>query len=232
MENIADFASSGLSELLFQSGEGFSSSPVSLVFNLLAYILTAIGMYTIAKRRGINHAWLAWIPLGQSWMLGCISDQYRYVVRHEEKSKRKALLILDLLTCVLTVAMVVVLFLSIFDLIQAFGLDLDLELADLSDAVALRLTQKLGWVIILGLAALAVGIAAMVVKYMACHDLFASCNPNNKTVFLVLGILSGTLLAIFIFVCRKKDFGMPPRKVNPEPEMWTPPAPPAEPWEN
>jgi hypothetical protein len=32
-------------------------------------------MYTIAKRRQINHPWMAWVPVVDMYLLGCISDQ-------------------------------------------------------------------------------------------------------------------------------------------------------------
>jgi hypothetical protein len=32
------------------------------------YILTAIAVYKIAKRRGVNHAFLAWIPIAQTYL--------------------------------------------------------------------------------------------------------------------------------------------------------------------
>ena len=40
-----------------------------------AYVLWSLGVYTIAKRRGIRKPWLSWIPVGNLWILGSISDQ-------------------------------------------------------------------------------------------------------------------------------------------------------------
>ena len=48
---------------------------IAFVFAVVSYILSAAGMYAIAKRRGINNAWLAWIPVASGWILGSISDQ-------------------------------------------------------------------------------------------------------------------------------------------------------------
>ena len=66
----------------------------SLVISLLSYVLTALAIYTIAKRRGLNKPWLAWIPVVDVWLLGSLSDQYQYVVRGRNRSKRKSLLVL------------------------------------------------------------------------------------------------------------------------------------------
>ncbi|MDW7670766.1 MAG: hypothetical protein SCK57_08350 [Bacillota bacterium] len=42
-----------------------------IVFIALAsYVLAAIGLYTMAKNRGIENAWIAWIPVVQLYILG------------------------------------------------------------------------------------------------------------------------------------------------------------------
>ena len=47
---------------------------------IAVYVLRALGFYSIAKRRGINHPWMSWIPVLDLWVQGCISDQFQYVV--------------------------------------------------------------------------------------------------------------------------------------------------------
>ena len=64
--------------------------------SILAYILQALALYTIAKRRGIRKPWLAWIPFGNSWILGSLSDQYHYVTKRTIKNRRKLLLGLEI----------------------------------------------------------------------------------------------------------------------------------------
>ena len=96
---ISDALSSGL---LFGV---FSGVPTTLI-GIATYVLSALGLYTIAKRRGLNHPWLAWIPVASAWIVGSLSDQYRYVVNGENKSKRKVLLTLNIITTVLSLVMV------------------------------------------------------------------------------------------------------------------------------
>ena len=38
------------------------------------YVLQALSLYTIAKRRGLQNVWLAWVPVGSSWLLGAVAD--------------------------------------------------------------------------------------------------------------------------------------------------------------
>ena len=63
-----------------------------IAFAVVAYILTGKSLSAIARRRGIEKPWLAWVPVGCDWLLGCISDQYRYVTYGEESNRRKKLL--------------------------------------------------------------------------------------------------------------------------------------------
>ena len=53
----------------------------SAAFGILLYVFLSIGMYSIAKHRGIHKAWFAWFPVLRMWLLGCISDQYREVAK-------------------------------------------------------------------------------------------------------------------------------------------------------
>ena len=71
----------------------------------------------------------------------------------------------------------------------------------------------------------------IVFQYIATYDLFMSCTPKNAVLFLVLNLLFG-LGAVFIFACRNKDEGMPPRKIQVPVAPWTPaPPPPAPAWQ-
>ena len=68
---------------------------IVLLCCLVGWILSSVGLHKIAKRRGIHHAWLAWVPVGSSWLLGSISDHYQYVVKKKDTGRRKVLLILS-----------------------------------------------------------------------------------------------------------------------------------------
>ena len=219
-----------------------------MAFALVSYIFQSLGLYTIAKRRGIHNPWLAWIPIGSSWLLGSISDQYQYVVKRKEKSKRKILLTLDIVTMVLAVAMVVcwvwMFGNTLFDALQSGGAMLDEEaiLADMM--VPLMVFYGISMV------ASVVSIVSMVFIYIALYDLYTSCNPENSVLFLVLSIFFSVAQPFLLFASRNKDLGMPPRQpqyyqppvYQPpvyQPPVYQPPVqptvlpeqPPVEPWE-
>ena len=59
-------------------------------------------------------------------------------------------------------------------------------------------------------------LAKTILGLMALYDIYASCDPQNATVYLVLSIFFKFLRPIFLFVIRDGDRGMPPRKTQPE----------------
>lgn len=189
---------------------------LAMGFSLVMYVLNAVGLYRIAKRRGIHHAWLAWVPIGCNWLLGSISDHYQYVAKQKVTSKRKVLLILSLIL----VACLLVLIGGVVALVLATeGMAGD---AAMVLAVALMLIAYLG---MLGLA-----IAITVFCYIAYYDLFRSCKPGNAVLFLVLSIIFNVTLAFFVFACSKSDEGMPERRPrDPAPQIPDVPAAPETP---
>ncbi len=201
----------------------------SFLLNLAVYVLTALALYELCKRRGINKPWLAWIPVVNCWLLGSLSDQYQYVVKGQNKSKRKSLLTLSIINLVLgfTIAVLAVVLVAQIFIGAADGV---------SEAKLLEMILGPG-VGILGLLVpvLGVSIAYIIIRYMALYDVYKSMDPSNCVLFLVLSILAGITEPFFLFFNRSKDLGMPPRKQTPgytaEP-VHIPAQPENDPWEN
>lgn len=213
-----DYETEMMLEELMETGmaSGMASNLISSLLSIAVYVLTAWALYDIAKRRGINKPWLAWIPVANVWIIGCISDQYRYVVKNQVKSKRKVLLTLDLILVVLSVVMIGIV---IGMVVNIFGVMFHGSYDDeaLLNAV---MGPALG-VAGLSLPLLGISIAYMVVYFMALYDVYCSLDPNNSTLYLVLSILFSFTTAFFLFFNRQKDLGMPPRR--PEPTYDVPP---------
>lgn len=189
---------------------------VALVYGLVTYIFQSLGMYTIAKRRGIKNPWMAWIPVCSTYLLGCIADQYQYVAKGKETSRRKILLGLAIASLVLSGI--------------SGGLSYSTMLTNMSTIMSnsymseeAMLEQMMGATMgIGGLSSLVslLSLVMMVFEYIALYDLYSSCNPNNNVLFLVLSILLGFLTPFLIFACRNKDLGMPaPKKETPAPAV-------------
>ena len=189
-------------------GEAFMVSAgnmlTSSIISILTYVLLALGMYTIAKRRGIKNPWLAWLPIGSSWILGSISDHYRYAVKREIKSKRKVLVILEIIMYVLVIAVVSC---AVLVVVNAFRY----EMGEIGSYAFEQAMMGPGVVMILGLLPMiGIAIALVILQYMALYDLYRSTVPENATLFLVLSILIGITQPFFVFCNRKKDDGMYP----------------------
>ncbi len=180
-----------------------------LAVGVVFYILQSLGLYTIAKRRGINNPWLAWLPVGNMWIMGSISDQYQYVAKGRVRNRRKVLvgLILGMY------AMLILIFGSLFSTILGAAGNME---ALAGAGVATMLLAYLAMIV--------VAIVATVFQYIAMYDLYSSCDPDNAVLYLVLSIFFSICLPIFFFICRKKDGGMPPRKTVEQPQPILEPA--------
>lgn len=180
---------------------------IALLLALVFYVLESLALYSIAKRRGIRNPGLAWVPVGSSWIKGCVSDQFVYVTKGKLQNRRKLLLGLE---------------------IGAIALSLAASILEL-------LLPAAG--ILFRLVVFGVRIGAGVIGSLALYDLYASCEPGRGVLYLVLSLTLGVTKPFLMFACRNQDKGMPPRKNArpgpqsiPEPD-WQPAEPEQEPWD-
>ena len=192
-------------------GYGLLGNVGSSLLGIAAYVLTSWALYTIADRRGIKNPWLSWIPMVNCWIIGSLSDQYRYVVKGEVKNKRKTLLILNIISAVVALTLVIVgLVMAVQTATSLFGIsvtnsDLGLEFLDTALGIVVA-----GFAMAVPI--LALHIAIKVVRYMAMYDIYTSCTPKNNVIFLVLSIIFPITEPFFLFFTRDQDEGMPPRR--------------------
>ena len=228
MTSMEEFVSPELLEEMF----GFSSiiSLISaipgLLFSVAVYIATSYALYTIANRRGIKNPWLAWIPVGNLWILGSISDQYQLHAAFRTKNKRKLLIISQILLIVLCVIMLVMAIVMVLAVFKASANSQNEYFIDVWAPVRDSLLE----LVLVWLAMMAVAIWTTVVQYMALYDVYKSCDPGSAVLYLVLSILINICQPIFLFLCRNKDEGMSKPQQEIPPVSWEPPAPVAEPW--
>ena len=200
MSHSVDYLESGL-WLILRSLFG-----MPMLLSIASYVLTALALYTIARRRGLKNPWLAWIPVADCWLLGSLSDQYRYVVDGQHKSKRKILLIFRILTAVMWVSLIGLLIKLCF---HAVG---SVFWGTMSDERIFQVLHQALNLLVMCLPLIGISIAYAVFRYMALYDIYKSLDPANCVLFLVLSILFGVTEPFFLFFSRNKDDGMPPRK--------------------
>ena len=177
-----------------------------MLLSIASYVLTALALYTIARRRGLKNPWLAWIPVADSWLLGSLSDQYRYVVKGEHRSKRKILLLFRILITIMWISLMGLLVNLCFHAVgNAFW-------GTMSEERIFQILHQALNLLVVFLPLIGISIAYAVFRYMALYDLYKSLDPANCALFLVLSILFGVTEPFFLFFSRDKDDGMPPRR--------------------
>jgi hypothetical protein len=201
-----------MEELLFGLIPVLTSAVPSLLVGIASYVLTSLALYTLASRRGIRKAWLSWVPVLNVWIVGSLSDQYRYVVKGQVKSKRKILLTLKLLSLFLGLCAFTVAAFTVADAVHStlYGVRFQMILRQFMAPVM--------GILGLGLPIAGLSIAALVFYYMALYDIYVSMDPGNSVLFTVLSILFRVTKPVFLFINRNKDGGMPPRREVPRQE--------------
>ena len=180
----------------------------AILGGIALYVLQSLGLYQIAQRRGIKHSWMSWVPVLNTWILGSLSDQYNYVVYRKFRSARKWLLGLDIGICVTWLVSMVLGFVGMLGLVSQMG-----QATTPQDLMNAALGQPMYMAALVGsIVYWAVAIAGIVLNFVCLRNLYASCQPKNKTVFTVFSILFPVTIPIFVFICRNKDLGMPPRR--------------------
>jgi len=226
--DIFEFGNSELYQAEYVMIASWIAMAISGAFMILIYVLNARGLYVIAQRRGIKRPWLAWIPVGNYWLVGSISDNARLLKKGVvEKRRLLVLLLLGIPTAIGIVASVISMqeMLALFHHPDQMTLEeMLLELESVSNYYGIDSSASTE-IALLALVLAAAEITGMVFYYMSLYELYASCRPRQRTVFLVLSIFL-SLQPFFIFACRKYDEGMQPQDAGS-----LPPASPCErPW--
>lgn len=185
-----------------------SAVPSSLLA-IASYVLSSMALFTLASRRGIGKAWLSWVPVLNVWIIGSLSDQYRYVVKGQYKSKRRTLLILNLLQLGIGMVITGICIFMVTDLIS--GSIYGFVGGNMMKSIMGPGLTAGGF----GLVLTGISIASAVIYYMALYDIYTSMDPDNNVLFLVLSIIFHVTEPFFLFFSRNKDEGMPPRREDP-----------------
>lgn len=173
------------------------------LLGLAIWIFKSWSVYQIASRRGLANAWLSWIPVGHEWIIGSISDQYQYLVCGKVAHKRKLLLGFSAVSFVGSIVTLVMMISLITELGYMASFYPGFEYHVFGKTVGLSVVMVIS---------AAVGLVAFIFRCICKYDVYRSCDPKNAVAYLVMGIIFVILDPIFMWICRNKDLGMPPRK--------------------
>lgn len=181
-----------------------SNYGMPITFGVVVYLFQGIGLSTIARRRELPAPWLAWLPLGNLWVLGSISDQYQQLTVEQVRNKKRTLLLLGLFCLAAAAAFA-------FGLWAAAAGMLETRYPNLSPVVA-----GMGFTALFLLAG-ALWLLLRINAYIALFDLLRSCEPGKAMVYLLLCIIIYAAQPFVVFALRKKDNGIPLRR---DPRMY------------
>lgn len=176
-----------------------------LAYMILLYVLHGLGLQKMAIRRGIHHPWLAWIPVGREWLLGCLSDQYQYLSRGKNRFLRRWMAIVSVPYHILTIGAYLY-FVALLP-IQLSSPEFTTSLETLSEADIYAMFPAA----FTGLLYL-VSWAMVIVRCFALYDLFSSSYPRYKLPLLLISILVDNSVGFLVFAVRDCDKGMPPKR--------------------
>lgn len=168
---------------------------IAALVGLTVYILNAIGLYTISKKRGYKNAWLAFIPIGNYFVLGGIADNIT-ACYGKRTNHRIILLVSSIASSICASISSGYFFNMLIELISeatygygGYGYGYGYE----------NLVFASVWPII----NLAIAVVAVVFYYIACHKIFSDYSQNGS-LWTVLSILFG-IAPFVIFALRNKN---------------------------
>lgn len=196
-----DLDSAAVSFLSWAMGIVLTVAAVASLLSLALYIMEAVGVYTIAKRRGIRHAWLAWIPLAKYWVQGSLSDQYKQTVKGKRSHNRTILLVIALAGWAVSLAATSIAASGLVRMLMSIAQN-DME------ALAYAGTLTSGGSRLLSLLSSVLSIALLVFRHITLYDIYCASCPKYSVTYLILGIFFGFTIPFFLFFNRRKDEGM------------------------
>lgn len=173
-----------------------------LIFSIIGiaqYVMQAIALNDLGKRRNVKSSWLAWIPVTgfSTWVTGCIADEYD--ARNGMKRKWRVVLLSFLLS-------VVVLSMVGRSVIVIGEILAEVQGETHGDA-AIIVLLIIGY--ILFAASLAAAVAYIICQYICLFKIFESTVPEKALKYFLLSILVPLAYPICLLKCRNKGYSVP-----------------------
>lgn len=164
-------------------------SMIALIVSVARYVLMSIGLYKIAKRRNINNAFLAFIPVANSYLLGSVYDDINRTMNNTTKNATK-LIILDIATTIVRIIFTPFAFLSsLISNMSGFAMVFSV-IASLIGAVSFVLS-----------------VIYYVFYYISVYGIFKEYAHDKAVLYLVLSIIFYPLVSLFVFLIRNNPSG-------------------------
>lgn len=204
---------------------------VCLVFYLVSYILKAVGVYTMAKRQGMDYPWLAFVPFARTYLQGELAGSITLKKKTVKNPGIWYLALPFIFSAVITV------FYIIF--IGVVGVSTFMAVANVSSgngtsAASIGVGSIIGLIVCLLLFVIVTVIYEAIYKVLAIlinYQILKRFTTRNMSI--AHSVLCATVPMyepICLFIMRNKDYnpGMEPKQ-GPPPITPVPPVPPVTP---
>lgn len=172
-----------------------------ICMGLANYIMSSLALYKIGSRRQIPNSWLAWVPVGSSWLIGNIADDYDE--RNGIKRKwRVVLLVLTLISIGGIVVGYIGMMVSMVRLIIASENYMDY-------ASAADLSQMIGALVFLYVVIILAAIVAATKGFcnaVCIYKIFESTVPEKAVKYFLLYLLVPLAGSICLLKCKDKGY--------------------------
>lgn len=169
------------------------------IIGIVFYILNGIAFYAIAKNRGYNRPWLAWIPFAKEYLKGAIADDISY--RTGKSTQFRVWILVGII-----VAKLGSIITTAIQLPELFAMLGAMDLGLYNNGVNL-LTPRLSSAAFFSLLSLlisAISIAYSVLHYIVMYRIYKDYVPQNAVMYLVLSIIFNVTEPFFALSIRNK----------------------------
>ncbi len=175
------------------------------ISGLVSYIFTSLSYYTIAQRRQISNPWLAWIPVGNYWIIGSIADDYdkRNGIN---RNWRKVLLTLALI--IFSAFIVFYITFIVFCISMAVSTDF----SSFTGAPPLEFISLIIFMYIGLFIAVIPSIALSACSYVCIYKVFESTVPEKSLKYFLLSLLVPFASVVCLWRCRNQGYSNLPEQ--------------------
>ena len=165
---------------------------ILLALAVVMYVFQSLGLYTMAKRRGIRCYGLAWVPIGDLWIMGKLADQF------DDYKKGKNMHLAMILLIGSAAVFAITFIIEMITLSSALSAAYYNGSNEFGVAAAVLSSVGIIWL---------VAVALAVFEYIALYKIYYAASPKSATALLVCSIIFGVVMPFALFALRKKDEG-------------------------
>ncbi|MDO4608412.1 MAG: hypothetical protein Q4B40_04390 [Clostridia bacterium] len=169
---------------------------------VFSYVMTSLSLMTIAKRRAVQNPWLAWVPVGNYWVLGAIITEYD----GRNGIKRRWDKVLLTLGIIFGACVVIFFIATIIFVVFAIGAQERPSLVGINVGAAAAAGI---WFFAAYIALILCSVAVSFIALVCYYKLFESTVPEKALKYFLLSFLCPFAAPICLFLCRNKGYEVP-----------------------